>query len=267
MLSCALCPAAAVLLSAMLASADAPVPVRYPEANFHETLVLRAADGSKLADGEFSQAVEGTLVTARLVLRFADGSLHDDTVVFSQDGEFTVVRDHLVQSGPAFPRALDMSIDAATGRVRVVYSEKDGRPRQVEKVFSLPPDLSNGIVPTLLKNIGPAGPRRTLSLVVATPSPRLVRLEIVSASREPVRVGPAGASRDATHYVLKVRIGGAAGWLAPLVGKQPPDSHVWISSDTPPVYLRSDQPFFLGGSLWRIDATGGEAKEGGPLGR
>ncbi len=267
MLSCALCPAAAVLLSAMLASADAPVPVRYPEANFHETLVLRAADGSKLADGEFSQAVEGTLVTARLVLRFADGSLHDDTVVFSQDGQFTVVRDHLVQSGPAFPRALDMSIDAATGRVRVVYSEKDGRPRQVEKVFSLPPDLSNGIVPTLLKNIGPAGPRRTLSLVVATPSPRLVRLEIVSASREPVRVGPAGASRDATHYVLKVRIGGAAGWLAPLVGKQPPDSHVWISSDTPPVYLRSDQPFFLGGSLWRIDATGGEAKEGGPLGR
>ena len=35
----------------------------------------------------------------------------------------------------------------------------------------------------------------------------------------------------ATHYVLKVEIGGLAGVVAPLVGKQPPDSHVWIQKE------------------------------------
>jgi hypothetical protein len=37
-----------------------------------------------------------------------------------------------------------------------------------------------------------------------------------------------GAARRAMHYVLKVEIGGIPELVAPLIGKQPPDSHVWI---------------------------------------
>jgi hypothetical protein len=46
------------------------------------------------------------------------------------------------------------------------------------------------------------------------------------AGTEPCFVG--GSARKATHYVLKIDIGGIAGFVAPLVGKQPPDSQVWI---------------------------------------
>lgn len=246
---------AAVLLSSVAAPGGGPVLVRYPEGSVQERVVLRAQDGSRLAEGEFSQSVAATLVTTRLVLRFTDGSLHDDTVVFSQDRRFRLIRDHLVQSGPAFPLAIDMTTDGESGRVEVTYSDKGGRQKRVEKVFDPPADLANGMVPPLLKNIGPDAPRRSLSLIVATPSPRLVRLEIASASPERVAAGPAGGSRAATHYVLKVDIGGVAGWFAPLVGKQPPDSHIWFADGDPPEYLRSDQPLYIGGPLWRIEVA------------
>ena len=55
------------------------------------------------------------------------------------------------------------------------------------------------------------------------------------------------------HYVLKVEIGGVAGVLAPIVGKQPPDSHVWIASGEVPVFVRGEQPFYAGGPVWRIE--------------
>ena len=246
---------AAVLLFSAPAPAGELVRVRYLEGTIHDDLLLRATDGSVLAEGVLSQAVDGMLVTTRLVLRFKDGSLHDETVVFSQGGRFRLVRDHLVQTGPAFPRSIDMTVDGESGRVRVAHGDGHGGQKQVEASFDLPLDLANGMVPTMLKNIGPDGPRRSLSLIVATPAPRLVRLAIASASPEPIPTGPAGESRAATHYVLKVEIGGVAGWLAPLVGRQPPDSHVWIAAGDPPAYLRSDQPFFVGGPPWRIEVV------------
>ena len=51
-------------------------------------------------------------------------------------------------------------------------------------------------------------------------------------------------TRTATHYTVKVDIGGLSGVLAPLLGKQPPDSHVWILGGDAPVFVRSEQPLF-----------------------
>ena len=45
-------------------------------------------DGALLADGDLIQTARGEQVTARLVFRFKDGSLHDETAVFSQRGYF-----------------------------------------------------------------------------------------------------------------------------------------------------------------------------------
>src|SRR5512132_1263572 len=78
------------------------VPVRHVEGLMHGFLALRTLDGKRLADGEMTQVAEGDRVTSRLIFRFKDGSVYDDTTIFSQRGAFRLLRDHLVQRGPSF---------------------------------------------------------------------------------------------------------------------------------------------------------------------
>jgi hypothetical protein len=59
-----------------------------------------------------------------------------------------------------------------------------------------------------------------------------VTLEIDRAGTEPFTTGQ--ASRNAVHYVLQVKLGGLTGLVAPLLGKQPSDAHVWILGRAPP---------------------------------
>jgi len=92
---------------------------------------------------------------------------------------------------------------------------------------------------------------QSLSLLAATPTPRLVKLVVTPAGREKFSIG--GSPREAMHYVLKVEIGGLIGVLAPIVGKQPPDSHVWIAGGDVPVFVRAEQPLYAGGPMWRIE--------------
>jgi hypothetical protein len=204
-----------------------------------------------LADGDLIQTVRGSRVTARLVFRFKDGSLHDDTAVFEQARRFRLVSDHLIQKGPTFPRPLDMSIDGTAGQVTVKYTDDDGHEKTETERLDLPPDLANGMITTLLKNVRADAPPKTLSFVAATPNPMLVKLDLSVAGAERFTTG--GAGRRATHYVLKVKIGGIKGLLAPLVGKQPPDSHVWILDSEAPAFVKSEQPLFQGGPVWRIE--------------
>ena len=68
-----------------------PVPVRYTEGLVHGFLVLRTLDGRAIADGELSQVASGVQVTSRLTFRFRDGSLHDETAVFTQRELFRLV--------------------------------------------------------------------------------------------------------------------------------------------------------------------------------
>jgi hypothetical protein len=172
------------------------------------------------------QAARGDRVTSRVVFHFKDGSIHDETAVYSQRQRFRLLTDHLVQKGPTFSQPIDMSIDGSSGRVTVRYTDEQGKHKVEAERFDIPPDLANGLIPTLLKNVQPGAPPKTVSLVAATPTPRLVKLAITLARDEPFSTG--GAARKATHYVLKVEIGGISGLLAPFLGKQPPDSHVWI---------------------------------------
>jgi hypothetical protein len=57
----------------------------------------------------------------------------------------------------------------------------------------------------------------------------------------------------AIHYVIKVEIGGIAGLIAPLLGKQPPDIHVWILGGEAPAFVKMEGPLFYGGAIWRIE--------------
>jgi hypothetical protein len=232
-----------------------PVTVRYTEGLVHGFLVLRTLDGRAIADGDLDQVAKGAQVTTRLTFRFRDGSLHDETAVYTQRDRFRLVSYRLVQRGKSFPRPLEMSIDGGTGQVNVRARDDDGEEENESERLDLPPDVSNGLVSTLLKNVKP-GAGVTLSYVAATPKPRLVKLDIAPAATDRFSVGPRG--RTATHYVIKVDVGGFAGLIAPLIGKQPPDSHVWIMGGDAPAFVRAEQALYVGGPVWRIELTSPE---------
>ena len=97
-----------------------PVAVRHLEGEVHGFVVLRTLDGAIVADGDSLQVAKGDRVTSRLVYHFKDGSVQDETVVFSQRGHFRLISDHLVQKGPAFKHPMDVSVDGATGMVTVI---------------------------------------------------------------------------------------------------------------------------------------------------
>src|SRR6478672_6499246 len=105
---------AGVLMSAATPSAE-PVVVRHVEGLVHGFLSLRSPDGKALANGDLIQNARGGRVTSRLVFHFRDGSLSDETAVFSQRGRFSLISDHLVQKGPAFEQPIDMTIDRPAG--------------------------------------------------------------------------------------------------------------------------------------------------------
>jgi hypothetical protein len=238
-----------VFLSASLLAE--PVRVRYPEGIVHGFLSLRTTDGTLVADGDLIQVARGDRVTSRLVFRFKDGSLRDETSVFSQRQSFRLISNHLVQKGPTFPQPLDLRIDCATGQVTVRYTDDHGKEKVEAEHMKLPPDLANGMTMTLLKNIPAGAVPPSMSMVVTTPKPRLVKLELSDAPEDPLSTG--GTARKARHYVVKIEIGGLAGLIAPLVGKQPPDTHLWILGGEAPAFVKSEGAMFLGGPIWRIE--------------
>jgi hypothetical protein len=227
-----------------------PMAVHYPEGSLHGFLVLRTNDAKILADGDLIQTVHGDRVKSELIFHFKDGSVDDETAVFSQHGTFRLLSDHHVQKGPIFPSPEDVFIDASKGQVTVRYRDKDHE--KVETThLDLPPDLANGIVLVVLKNISPDTKEAKLSYIGTSPKPRLVHLSIVPEAEGSFSI--AGARRTATRFRVKAEIGGIAGLIAPLVGKQPADTRVWISSGPVPAFVKSEGPHYLGGPLWTIE--------------
>jgi hypothetical protein len=229
------------------------VAVKYKEGVVHGFLVIRTLNDETIAAGDLTQLASGDRVTTRLVYHFKDGSVQEETAVFSQRSSFRLLSDHLLQKGPAFKRPTDVSINGSTGQVTVRYTDDDGKEKVITDRLKLPADLANGVVLTMLKNIPPDTPKTTLSMVVATPKPRLVKLVISPEGEDTFSV--AESPYKAVRYDVKVDIGGAAGLVAPLVGKQPPDTHIWILEGKVPTFVKSEGPQYEGGPIWRIELT------------
>ena len=230
-----------------------PVSVRYKEGLLHGFLSVSTLDGDPIGTGDLTQTAHGDRVTSHLDLRLRDGSRQEETTIFSQRGSFRLISYHLTQQGPAFKNPTDLSITASTGQVTVQYTDDGGKGKTVSEHLKLPPDLANGLVPTLLKNLRPDTPRLEVSMVVATPKPRLVKLAISTHGNE--RFSLVGSGREAIDYTIKVDLGGIAGVVAPMIGKQPPDAHIWILGGDAPVFLKSETLAFVGGPIWRIELT------------
>lgn len=244
-----------VLLAAALlwlhAAAAAPVAVRFPEGLTHGFLVLRTLDGALIASGDLLQSVRGAEVESRMVFRFKDGSLLDETVVFTQERVFTLQRYRLLQTGPVFGEDTEISLERASGKYRVkTTAHPSGAEEVIEGALVLPPDTYNGMVINIAKNL-PRGARETVHIVAFTPAARLVEVEVTQVGEHKVLVGE--LAKSATHYVFSPRPGAWLTFLATLAARMPPDSHAWIVSDELPAFVRFEGPLHPAGPAWRIE--------------
>jgi hypothetical protein len=225
------------------------VPVLRSQGTFRGFLVLQTLDGKPLATGDLIQIGEGDRVTSRLTFHFHDGSLDDETAVFTQRKVFQLISDHHIQRGPSFPQPLDMLVEAATGKI--TFHDKDGK--TIQDHFDLAPDICNGLPIVLLLNLDPTGPPTRLSVVAPTPKPRMVHIVVTPESEDPLTIG--GVRHTATNFRIKVELGGILGIVAPLIGKKPSDFHVWILGGEAPAFVREEGQFYEGGPVWRIELT------------
>jgi hypothetical protein len=146
---------------------------------------------------------------------------------------------------------METSVDVASGHVTCSYTDDDGKEKTADERMSLPDDVANGLLFTLLKHIKPTAPQTVVSQVAMTPKPRLVELMITPHGVEPFSIGI--NHYKVTHYVVKVKIGGFVGLIAPLIGKQPDDLHVWITHDDVPAFVKFEGPIYNGGPVWRVE--------------
>ena len=240
----------AVLLAlALMRPADAaPVAARFPESSSHGFLVLRGANGDVLAHGEFVQAPKGQRIESRLIFRFKDGSLWDETVTLTQQRVFRLMTYHHVQRGPSFSAATDVAFDRDTGHYRAKVHDKtdDGK-------IELPEDLHNGITGTLLKNL-PAGTSAAGHMFAFTPKP--YRLDTTLRAEGEDKFFAGDVARTATRYLLKMELRGVTGVVASILGKDPPQVRYWISTGAAPGFVKFEGPMFLNGPRWRVEMTG-----------
>jgi hypothetical protein len=245
-----------VLLSAMWWQsplAAAPVPVRFVEGSLHGFLALSTPEGTLIASGDLLQVGRDGEVQSRLVFHFKDGSVFDETVVFTQRNVFTLQSYHLVQRGPAFPEDTEISLERATGKYHVkTRDRKDGREKVRDGTLDLPVDTYNGMVLTVVKNLS-RGASETVHMVAFTPAPKLIRLEMRPADEQKVLVG--GSDKTATRYVLKPILGTWLKLFASLLGRMPPDNHAWIVSADVPAFVKFEGPLYMNGPVWRIELT------------
>jgi hypothetical protein len=229
----------------------APVPVRFSEGMVRGFLVLSDTGGSRIASGDFLQTSRGGEVKTRTVFHFKDGSLHDETAVFTQQRNFVMRSYHLVQKGPAFEDDMDISLERATGKYRIkVKSHKGGGEKVLNGKLNLPLDVYNGMVPTVAKNLKGAG--ATVHIVGFSPTPRVLELEMIPSGEEKVMIGD--LKKSALHYVLKPKLG-MLKLPATLLGKMPPDNHLWVITAEVPAFVKFQGPLATEGPIWSIELT------------
>jgi len=123
------------------AAVQGQVPVLYTEGVIHGFVILKNMDGEVIADGDLEQTPKGNLVTSHVNFRFKDGSIQEETVVFSQRNHFRMLSDHLVQKGPAFKQPIDAFVDGKSGQVTVRYKEEDGKEKTISERLNSRPIL------------------------------------------------------------------------------------------------------------------------------
>lgn len=224
-----------------------PVAVRFSEGVLRGFPTVRSLDGDKLALGDFVQVAREDQVESRLTFRFRDGSLYDETVVFSQRGVFRLHSYRLIQRGPSFPEALEASIDRKSGRYHVRYRADEDSPEEtMTGEFTLPEDAYNGMFSLILKNLRP-GTTEMVSVIAFTPKPRAVKVRLAPVAEDRVLLND--SPMQAVRYVIRPELG----LLASLLLVDSPDVRCWILPGDAPAFVKAEGPLYFMGPVWRIE--------------
>ncbi len=228
-----------------------PPSVRYVQGSFHGFLEMLSPDGQVVAYGDSTQVVHGDRITAETLFTFKDGSTDDETTVYSQHRTFQLISDHHVQKGPFFPHPMAVFVDARTGQFITRTTGKDGKEEVKSSHVQMPSDLANGMVPLVIENMAPAQSSKTVSMVVPTPNPLMAKLEISKIGEDTYTL--AGTARKASHYQIKIQLGGVVGFVAPLIGKAPPDIEIWaVTGPQASTFVREQGPIYPDGPVMTI---------------
>jgi hypothetical protein len=223
--------------------------VRQQLGSTHGFLTLRDQAGAILAAGDLTMVPSGDTITLRIVFHFRDGSLDDETTIFSQNKVFRLISDRLVQKGRSFPHPCDISVDVRSQQVVIRDLSKANEAPRVEHM-NLPPDLANGIIFFLIMNLPSDAPKVGFPYLAPSLKPRMVKLAVTADGKEPFKLS--GLRYQALKYDVKVDIGGVAGAVAPVVGKQPPDTYIWVAEGSAPAIVRIDTFLYEEGPVWSI---------------
>jgi len=247
---CFLLSIALTLIASCLRAEQVPVVQR--QGAVHGFLLLKDEHGKEIAVGDQTNQVHGDVIHARTIFHFRDGSLDDEETIYRQRSTFELLRDHHVQKGPAFQKPADVTIDVQKGEVTWIDpSGKDQQPKSQH--MSLPHDLANGMIPLFIQNYPHGAAELKVSYLGVDSKPRLITIDIKPDGNDKVLLGFAG--RQAERFNVHFDLGGIAGIVAPIVGKQPPDIGVWTvaSADAPvPVFDKLVGPLSENGPTWTV---------------
>ena len=228
--------AALLAINSSTSAQPGPIPVTHIQQPLHRLMSARLETGSTIASGEFSQVVQGDEVTMHMSYRFADGSNDDETTTYRQEGTLQLVRNHHVQTGPFFPKPVDFGVEAATGTATTRTTDRNGKIHVETEHVSVPNDLANGFVGTLLLNTPPNATPFRIGMLVPVSGGRLIRLLISPQGEQ--RYHTAGQTLKATVFRIHPELGGIVGVIAPLIGLQPKDVMVWVREGEEPAVVR-----------------------------
>ena len=233
--------ATAVLFLAPFATLNAQIAVKHPVGGLHGFLTIKSQSGNKIGWGEFDEAAQGDTCTIHLTYHFVDGSVDEQTTVFTQRDNFKLVSDHRVQRGKFFPHPMDLAVDG-NGQATLKITDTHGNVKTETTHIDTPSDASGGLISyslinAVLTNIAPdASPFKMAMVVPMLGKPHAVRLDVSPAGKANFSI--VGTTQHASVFRLKVEIGGIAGAIAPVVGKQPADSLLSVMEGDAPTIVR-----------------------------
>jgi len=239
---------AMALLGTSYSTQGQELKLRYTTGSEHGFVILRDTAGAILASGEVTQVPSKQRITLHVVFHFRDGSIDDETTLYSQGETIRLISDRHIQRGKSFPHPSDVMIDVASQQVSFRDLSKSEDEAKTEHM-DLPPDTSNGLLMPLIQNMQANTPIE-VSYVGFAPKPRMVKLAIAKGGEDHFTVG--GRPYKAANYDVKVHIGGVGGVVAPIIGKQPPDTHVWVTESRVPAVVRLDSALYTDGPIWSV---------------
>ena len=228
--------AAALYAITMRTAAAEPISVKHIQRPMYRFMVARLETGKIIANGEFTQVVQGDEVTMRMIYRFLDGSIDDETTTYRQQGTFRLVRNHHIEKGPFFTKPVDFTVEADTGTATSRITDRNGKVHVESEHINLPDDLANGFVGTLLLNVPPNAAPFRVGMLAPFSGGRLIRLLMSPEGEQPFQTG--GQILKATVFRIHPELGGIVGVIAQLIGLQPKDVKVWVLEGEQPAVVR-----------------------------